>query len=91
MSDITINNDESQSKKQKMTPIVESSIVAESQKFGLPTTVFQIWQGRQDLNLQPTVLETATLPIELLPFDVFFQRDNLHTPPHILLSLPVVS
>src|SRR6266496_4331812 len=28
----------------------------------------QSWQGRQDLNLQPTVLETATLPIELLPF-----------------------
>ena len=29
-----------------------------------------IWQGRQDLNLQPTVLETATLPIELLPYTV---------------------
>ena len=26
------------------------------------------WQGRQDSNLQPTVLETVTLPIELLPF-----------------------
>jgi site-specific DNA recombinase len=26
------------------------------------------WQGRQDSNLQPTVLETATLPIELLPY-----------------------
>ena len=25
------------------------------------------WQGRQDLNLQPTVLETVALPIELLP------------------------
>src|SRR5579875_3484002 len=29
------------------------------------------WQGRQDSNLQPTVLETATLPIELLPFALF--------------------
>ena len=26
------------------------------------------WQGRQDSNLQLTVLETATLPIELLPY-----------------------
>lgn len=26
------------------------------------------WQGRQDSNLQPTVLETATLPIELRPY-----------------------
>jgi hypothetical protein len=28
----------------------------------------KIWQGGQDSNLQPTVLETATLPIELPPF-----------------------
>ena len=27
-----------------------------------------VWQGRQDSNLQPTVLETATLPIELRPY-----------------------
>lgn len=27
------------------------------------------WQGRQDSNLQPTVLETATLPIALLPYE----------------------
>ncbi len=26
------------------------------------------WQGRQDSNLQPTVLETATLPIEPRPY-----------------------
>ena len=37
------------------------------------------WQGVQDLNLQPTVLETATLPIELTPYTpsndvVFFRR-----------------
>lgn len=46
MSDITINGDESQNKKQKMTPDTESSIIAKSQKLGLPTTVFQIWQGQ---------------------------------------------
>src|SRR5271168_2342301 len=28
---------------------------------------FADWHGVQDLNLQPTVLETATLPIELTP------------------------
>lgn len=26
------------------------------------------WQGRQDSNLRPTVLETAALPTELLPY-----------------------
>ena len=26
------------------------------------------WQGQKDLNPQPTVLETATLPIELYPY-----------------------
>gem|GEM_PF-4916806 len=30
-----------------------------------------LWQGRQDSNLQPTDLESATLPIELLPFDAY--------------------
>lgn len=50
MSDITINNDENQNKKRKMTPIAESFILAESQKLGLPTTVLQIWQGRTGSN-----------------------------------------
>ena len=27
------------------------------------------WQGQKDLNPQPTVLETATLPIELYPYN----------------------
>ena len=27
-----------------------------------------VWQGQKDLNPQPTVLETATLPIELYPY-----------------------
>ena len=30
--------------------------------------LYPLWQGRQDSNLQPTVLETATLPIELRPY-----------------------
>jgi hypothetical protein len=30
------------------------------------------WQARRDSNPQPTVLETATLPIELLPCGTFF-------------------
>ena len=29
-------------------------------------------QGRRDLNPQPPVLETGTLPIELLPFERLF-------------------
>src|ERR1700684_2253830 len=35
--------------------------------FILPCTA-KAWQGGQDSNLQPTVLETATLPIELPPY-----------------------
>ena len=36
--------------------------------WGLNFPLFQEWQGRRDSNSQPTVLETATLPIELLPY-----------------------
>ena len=37
-------------------------------------TLLNQQQGRQDSNLQPTVLETATLPIELRPyFKINFQ------------------
>ncbi|SBS75841.1 hypothetical protein MHPYR_280009 [uncultured Mycobacterium sp.] len=31
------------------------------------TSLIQLLQGRQDLNLQPAVLETAALPVELRP------------------------
>src|ERR1700754_1858149 len=31
---------------------------------------YSVEQGRQDLNLQPAVLETAALPVELRPFEV---------------------
>ena len=32
------------------------------------TIIYPNWQGRQDLNLQPPVLETGALPIELRPY-----------------------
>ena len=31
------------------------------------TTFCKFWQGHKDLNPEPTVLETAALPIELYP------------------------
>ena len=31
------------------------------------------WQGHKDLNPEPTVLETAALPIELYPY-IYIQR-----------------
>src|SRR6187455_270451 len=33
-----------------------------------------VWQGRQDSNLQPLVLETSALPVELHPSDVALLR-----------------
>jgi hypothetical protein len=50
------------------------------------TSPFADWHGRRDLNPQPTVLETATLPIELLPYP-----PNLRTkrePEEFNLQLP---
>ena len=34
-----------------------------------------VWQGHKDLNPEPTVLETAALPIELYPY-VFYSKRN---------------
>lgn len=31
--------------------------------------IYSIWQARKDSNLQPMVLETTTLPIELRAYD----------------------
>jgi hypothetical protein len=48
--------------------------------FVVVTLLKKDWQGGQDSNLQPTVLETATLPIELPPYFVSrwdrWQRQN---------------
>lgn len=38
------------------------------------TVVLTLEQGRQDLNLQPAVLETAALPFELRPFSSYTPR-----------------
>src|SRR5690242_15035375 len=43
---------------------------------------YSVEQGRQDLNLQPAVLETAALPVELRPF-----KPGAHT----ICALPVRS
>ena len=32
------------------------------------------WQGHKDLNPEPTVLETAALPIELYPYILFISK-----------------
>ena len=32
------------------------------------------WQGHKDLNPEPTVLETAALPIELYPYILVFRK-----------------
>lgn len=31
------------------------------------TGIFKVWQGKHDSNMQPTVLETATLPLSYSP------------------------
>ena len=33
--------------------------------------IYRFWQGHKDLNPEPTVLETAALPIELYPYIKF--------------------
>src|ERR1041385_2255046 len=45
----------------------------------------RFWQGGRDSNPQPTVLETATLPIELPPYALLclFHRPKACSPPHI--------
>ena len=35
------------------------------------------WQGHKDLNPEPTVLETAALPIELYPYILFIKGEGL--------------
>jgi hypothetical protein len=46
----------------------------------------RIQQGRQDLNLQPAVLETAALPVELRPFAGW--QANLLVPGFPLCAAP---
>ena len=41
------------------------------------TTFCKFWQGHKDLNPEPTVLETAALPIELYPY-IFMKGEGLN-------------
>src|SRR6267142_621523 len=46
-----------------------ADLIADSSFFVLRSS-FSKWQGGRDSNPQPTVLETATLPIELPPYAI---------------------
>lgn len=48
MSDITINNEENQDKKQKTTPVTESFDAREQLDETTANAILQIWQGLQD-------------------------------------------
>jgi hypothetical protein len=43
-------------------------VFAYSQKNTKARKPWYFWQGRQESNPRPTVLETVALPVELLPF-----------------------
>ena len=68
MSDITINNEESQNKNQKTTPVTRSLDGRKQLDSATTNAILQIWQGQQDSNLRHLVLETSALPTELCPF-----------------------
>ena len=50
MSDITINNDESQSKKQKMAPVEESLNMQNQADIVVENAILKIWQGYVESN-----------------------------------------
>ena len=43
----------------------------DKRKVDATKSVHLAWQGHKDLNPEPTVLETAALPIELYPYILF--------------------
>ena len=45
----------------------------------LLSKLVESWQGHKDLNPEPTVLETAALPIELYPYILFPRLKPEHT------------
>lgn len=49
-----------------------------------------LWQGQQESNPQPTVLETATLPIELYPFDAFLVYNSFSLMSMVFLNFCVI-
>lgn len=51
MRDITINNNESQDKNKKTTPVTKSFNDASSLDSILKMAIFEIWQGHEESNL----------------------------------------
>ena len=48
---------------------LQNLVKSEDVKIGdLQSKIADFWQGHKDLNPEPTVLETAALPIELFPY-----------------------
>ena len=45
-----------------------------NKKISLNVRLFIAWQGRRDSNTQPTVLETATLPLSHSPIPLYYKR-----------------
>jgi hypothetical protein len=45
------------------------------------------WQGQQDSNLRPAVLETAALPTELYPYTLRHQISGVYGPVQILIAV----
>lgn len=63
MSNITINNEESQENNQKTTPVTESSLESNSSSIYSSGDVLQIWLGRRDSNPRMLGPEPSALPL----------------------------
>ena len=63
MSNITINDSESQEGNQKTTPVTESSFELNNSSISLPGCVLQIWLGMRDSNPRMPGPEPGALPL----------------------------
>ena len=63
MSNITINEEESQAQNQKTTPVTESSFEPNNSSISLPGLVLQIWLGMRDSNPRMPGPEPGALPL----------------------------
>ena len=52
-------------------------VYKDKRKVDATKSVHLAWQGHKDLNPEPTVLETAALPIELYPYIYLKARRRL--------------
>lgn len=67
MSDITINNNESQDDNQKTTPVTESSFELNNRN-GIPTNeIYHSWLGWRDSNPRMLEPEPSALPLGDIP------------------------